>query len=214
MSLIMIALHPYFLLAEADQRATNKDTEKIISEEFQKVFKLNSNVILCISGTVVDDYDLFSEFLEYCEDNVRLRKKPSLNNDQTLLNVCNSVNTRFLELDVNRPSGKPRQLHCFVCGHDQTSFVVFTYSINDGKKEVPQVIRPYPDINKIASEFAGSLELDRHKANFLTALKDNAITVQNIKRAFVRTLDAGIRFDKSINNSPMFEEMVLLDFIR
>lgn len=51
MSMVVASVGPQFAIISGDTRALEKDTRKVVSEDFRKVYKLNDNVLIGFVGT-------------------------------------------------------------------------------------------------------------------------------------------------------------------
>lgn len=51
MSMVVASVGPQFAIISGDTRALEKDTRKVVSEDYHKVYKLNDNVLIGFVGT-------------------------------------------------------------------------------------------------------------------------------------------------------------------
>lgn len=163
-----------------------------VLHNFRKIFKVNKDVIIGLSGAVEDNYYLFQDYL---------------NVDFTLKEDCPDS----LEVVFGKVSERHREMaeqgECdvfsLVCGWNGSGFEAKTFYVSSacpGDSKVTDVKLDHGKDAKLIS--CGD---NRHYDNFIAGVYRYGVTVYGIQRAFWDVLSQGVMFDEYIDKNAQFE---------
>ena len=191
MSLVQAIICDRFVLVCGDQQANLDDGS--IRHNFRKVFKINKNVIIGVTGMVDDNFILFQD---YINPNFTL-KQGCLDDLET---VYKKVTLRYNQM-VN--SGKAHKAYSLVCGWNGSSFEGKTFFINPTHTANLGITNINPE-SKNDVKFISCGD-DIHYDNFLKFKERYPFSVLGMKNTFKDVLDEGIKFDHKIDKNALFE---------
>ena len=190
MSLVQAVLCDQFALVCGEQQA-NLDNGGVL-HNFKKVFKLNENVIIGLSGVLEDNYYLFQDYL-----NLNFELRGDCQDD--LEEVFHRVTLRHREMAEQGECA----VFSLVCGWNGSAFEGKTFYVDPDNPTaciIADVRLEGPNEAKVIS--CGD---HRHYDNFMISAKRRVFTVLNLQNAFRDTLAMGVKFDDYIDTNAWFE---------
>lgn len=163
-----------------------------VLHNFRKIFRVNDNVIIGLSGMVEDNYYLFQDYL---------------NVDFTLKEGCPDSLEEVFEKVAARYREMVEQGECdvfsLVCGWNGSEFEAKTYYINSVCTEDSRITDVRLEHEKDAKLI--SCGDNRHYDNFLSAVYRHGADIPGLQKAFRDVLAQGIMFDDYIDKNAQFE---------
>lgn len=163
-----------------------------VLHNFRKIFKINENVIIGLSGAMDDNYYLFQDYLsvdfalkEGCTD--------------SLEEVFGKVTARYQEMTEQGEC----DVFSLVCGWNGSGFAAKTFFVNSEFGEISKITDVKPAHEKDAKLI--SCGDNRHYENFLAAVYRYGFNIYNLQRAFRDVLAQGVMFDDFIDKNAQFE---------
>lgn len=190
MSLVQAVLCDRFALVCGEQQL-NLSSGGVL-HNFRKIFKVNENVVIGLSGVIEDNYYLFQDYL-----NVDFTLKEDCRD--SLEEVFDKVAARYREMT----SQGECDVFSLVCGWNGFGFEGKTYYINSQFGEESQITDVRPEHAKDAKLI--SCGDNRHYDNFLAGVYKYGADVRGLQRAFRDTLAQGVMFDEFIDTNAQFE---------
>lgn len=206
MSLVQVFLRKQYLLACSDSRAINKKSTSE-DEEYKKIFQFGHCVILCLTGDVDDNVELFSDYL-YRTGDGKIDKKNDFNHDYVIFQEL--IDKRFDQL--GKSPKKQRLINSLLCGWDGTCFAVRKYHIK-GKSDPPETVYPYENdsetrIITCENEHTNHQQVtEKYGAGIIPS-------AENMQFVFQKSLDDGIKSDDTINNIMQHKLLTIADLKR
>lgn len=190
MSLVQAVVCDQFALVCGEQQLNLSNGG--VLHNFRKIFKLNENVIIGLSGSMDDNYYLFQDYLTVDFD---------LKEDfqDSLLDVFGKVTARYQEMTAQGEC----DVFSLVCGWNGYGFEAKTFFINsafDGHNRITDIRPEHEKDAKLIS--CGD---DRHYDNFLSGVDRYGFGVYGLQRAFRDVLSQGVLFDDFIDTNAQFE---------
>jgi len=190
MSLVQAVICDEFAFVAGEQQL--KLNSGAVLHNFRKIFKLNENVIIGLSGSMDDNYYLFQDYLtidfelkEDCPD--------------SLEDVFDKVTARYQEMTEQGEC----DVFSLVCGWNGSGFEAKTFFINSQFGEENRITDVRPEHEKDAKLI--SCGDDRHYDNFLAGVYRHGADINGLQRAFRETLAQGVMFDDFIDKNAQFE---------
>lgn len=190
MSLVQAAICDQFVLVCGEQQLNL--TSGGVLHNFRKIFKLNENVIIGLSGSIDDNYYLFQDYLtidfalkEGCRD--------------SLGEVFDQVAARYQEMEAQGEC----DVFSLVCGWNGFGFEGKTFFLNSDPAVRNRIDDIMPEHEKDAKVV--SCGDDRHYDNFVAGIDRYGFDVYGIQRAFRDVLSQGVMFDGFIDKNAQFE---------
>lgn len=190
MSLVQAVICDEFAFVAGEQQL--KLNSGAVLHNFRKIFKLNENVIIGLSGSMDDNYYLFQDYLtidfelkEDCPD--------------SLEDVFDKVTARYREMTEQGEC----DVFSLVCGWNGSGFEAKTFFINSQLGEENRITNVRPEHEKDAKLI--SCGDDRHYDNFLAGVYRHGADINGLQRAFRETLAQGVMFDDFIDKNAQFE---------
>lgn len=190
MSLVQAVICDEFAFVAGEQQL--KLNSGAVLHNFRKIFKLNENVIIGLSGSMDDNYYLFQDYLtidfelkEDCPD--------------SLEDVFDKVTARYQEMTEQGEC----DVFSLVCGWNGSGFEARTFFINSQLGEENRITNVRPEHEKDAKLI--SCGDDRHYDNFLAGVYRHGADINGLQRAFRETLAQGVMFDDFIDKNAQFE---------
>lgn len=190
MSLVQAAICDQFVLVCGEQKLNL--TSGGVLHNFRKVFKINDNVIIGLSGAIDDNYYLFQDYInpdftlkEDCPDSME--------------EVFDRVTARYQEMMAEGEC----DAFSLVCGWNGLGFEGKTFYIDSvlpGNSKITDVKPAHEMDAKLIS--CGD---DRHYENFFNAVNRHGFSVYGIQTAFREVLAQGVLFDDFIDKNAQFE---------
>lgn len=199
MSLIMLAGNKDFILFSGEQRCTDQDGN-ISKENYKKVHKINPNILMGFAGDV-----------NYCEiitkhifDNTFTpSEKLYLKYDQ----VESLIEGQFKSVveQVEESNGKYRKANAYIVigGLSDNQLKVSTFFYED-KLSVNKIVLNEHNPKLIVF---GSGKYDHNKYCVNLFSNNPYSTIENFKKIFKKTIENGIKYDNTINENLIFEEI-------
>lgn len=190
MSLVQAVICDEFAFVAGEQQL--KLNSGAVLHNFRKIFKLNENVIIGLSGSMDDNYYLFQDCLtidfelkEDCPD--------------SLAEVFDKVTARYQEMAEQGEC----DVFSLVCGWNGFGFEAKTFFISSQFGEENRITDVRPKHEKDAKLI--SCGDDRHYDNFLAGVYRYGADINGLQRAFRETLAQGVMFDDFIDKNAQFE---------
>ena len=190
MSLVQAVLCDRFALVCGEQQL-NLSSGGVL-HNFRKIFKVNENVVIGLSGVIEDNYYLFQDYL-----NVDFTLKEDCRD--SLEEVFDKVAARYREMT----SQGECDVFSLVCGWNGFGFEGKTFYINSQFGEESRVTEVRPEHEKDAKLI--SCGDNRHYDNFLAGVYKYGAEVYGLQKAFRDTLAQGVMFDEFIDKNAQFE---------
>lgn len=190
MSLVQAVVCNQFVFVAGEQQLNL--TSGGILHNFRKIFKVNENVIIGLSGAIEDNYYLFQDYI---------------NMDFTLKEGCQDS----LEDVFTKVAGRYREMtdqgECdvfsLVCGWNGIDFEAKTYFISSADIASSRITDVRPEHEKDAKLI--SCGDNRHYDNFLAGVYKYGFEIYGLQRAFRDVLSQGVMFDDYIDKNAQFE---------
>ena len=190
MSLVQAVLCDRFVLVCGEQQA-NLDNGGIL-HNFKKVFKLNENVIIGLSGVIEDNYYLFQDYL-----NVDFTLKEDC--PDSLEEVFTHVSARYQEM-MNQGECDVFSLVCGWNGGEFEARTFFIDSADPSNSRITEVKQGRASEAKLIS--CGD---NRHYDNFLSCMARRGFSILGLQDTFRDVLSMGVKFDDYIDTNAWFE---------
>lgn len=197
MSLVQAFIYKDFIIVGGEQRAIFNTH---ISENYVKVFKLNSTTIVGFTGSISGNALLFGDYI---------------NEDFSLSELCNSS---YNEIE-NHLSEKFHQnisfleevgIHSIVCGWDGIKMTGKAFFTNDPITNGIFDITP-ESLDQLRIVNCGE---PQHYNNVISlGQKLNNINILQLKNLFKDVISIGVNFDSTINDNVTFEQIRKVDVI-
>lgn len=190
MSLVQAVICDEFAFVAGEQQL--KLNSGAVLHNFRKIFKLNENVIIGLSGSMDDNYYLFQDYLTIDFE---------LKGDclDSLADVFDKVTARYQEMAEQGEC----DVFSLVCGWNGSGFEAKTFYINSQFGEENKITDVRPDHDKDAKLI--SCGDNRHYDNFLAGVYKYGADINGLQRAFRETLAQGVMFDDFIDKNAQFE---------
>ena len=190
MSLVQAVICDKFAFVAGEQQLNLSNGG--VLHNFKKVFRVNENVIIGLSGAIEDNYYLFQDYL---------------NVDFTLKEDCGDSLEEVFDRVAGRYQEMTDQGECdvfsLVCGWNGSAFEAKTYYINSVFGENSQITDVKLENEKDAKLI--SCGDNRHYENFMAGVYRYGISVYGLQRAFWDVLAQGVMFDEFIDKNAYFE---------
>lgn len=190
MSLVQAVICDEFALVCGEQRL-NLSSGGVL-HNFRKVFKLNDNVIIGLSGSMDDNFYLFQDYLT-----IDFELKEDF--QDSLAEVYGRVAARFREMTEQGEC----DLFSLVCGWNGYGFEGKTFFIDSQFGEESRITDIRPEHEKDAKVV--SCGDNRHYDNFIAAIYRHGADVNGLQKAFREVLAQGVMFDDFIDKNAQFE---------
>jgi len=196
MSLVQSIIYKEFLLVCGEQKASF--TNGIISNNFNKIFKISKDVIIGLTGTIEDNLLLFQDFIER-DFSLKLQS------NYYLPDVYKRIDLRYkqMELEHNSSSNKKFNVFSLVCGWNGENFEGKTYFIDPEQTKHIGITHIKLDSQRDVKLI--SCGKDIHFANFMKFKDKYPFNIRGMKNTFKDVLDEGVKFDATINTNANFE---------
>ena len=190
MSLVQAVLCDQFVFVAGEQQLNL--TSGGVLHNFRKIFRVNDNVIIGLSGAIEDNYYLFQDYL-----NVDFTLKGEY--PDSLSTVFDNVAARYREMtDMGECD-----VFSLVCGWNGFGFEAKTFYINSACPEESRITEVRPEHEKDAKLI--SCGDNRHYDNFLSGVYRYGFEIYGLQHAFRDVLAQGVMFDDFINKNAQFE---------
>lgn len=190
MSLVQAVICDEFVFVAGEQQL-NLNSGGVL-HNFRKIFKLNENVIIGLSGAIEDNYYLFQDYL-----NVDFTMKEDC--QDSLAEVFDHVEARYREMTEQGEC----DVFSLVCGWNGFGFEAKTFYINSQIGEDSRITDVKPEHARDAKLI--SCGDNRHYDNFLAGVYRYGAEIYGLQRAFRDTLAQGVMFDEYIDKNAQFE---------
>lgn len=190
MSLVQAVICDEFAFVAGEQQL--KLNSGAVLHNFRKIFRLNDNVIIGLSGSMDDNYYLFQDYLT-----IDFELKGGC--PDSLADVFDKVTARYQEMAEQGEC----DVFSLVCGWNGSGFEAKTFFINSQFGEENRITDVRPEHEKDAKLI--SCGDDRHYDNFLAGVYRHGADINGLQRAFRETLAQGVMFDDFIDKNAQFE---------
>lgn len=190
MSLVQAVICDEFVFVAGEQQL--KLNSGAVLHNFRKVFRLNDNVIIGLSGSMDDNYYLFQDYLTI--DFELKGDRPD-----SLAEVYEKVGARYREMTEQGEC----DVFSLVCGWNGFGFEGKTFYINSQFGEENRITEVRPEHEKDAKLI--SCGDDRHYDNFLAGVYKYGADLNGLQKSFRDTLAQGVMFDDFIDKNAQFE---------
>ncbi|MCI8304621.1 MAG: hypothetical protein HFF52_08345 [Lawsonibacter sp.] len=190
MSLVQAVICDQFALVCGEQRL-NLNNGGVL-HNFRKIFKVNKDVIIGLSGAMDDNYYLFQDYL-----NVDFTLKEDCRD--SLEEVFDKVSERYREMTEQGEC----DVFSLVCGWNGFGFEAKTFYVNSAFGESSRITAVRPEHEKDAKVI--SCGDNRHYDNLLAGVYRYGADIYGFQRAFRDVLAQGVMFDEFIDKNAQFE---------
>lgn len=190
MSLVQAVICDQFVFVGGEQQL-NLSSGGVL-HNFRKIFKLNENVIIGLSGSIDDNYYLFQDYLTIDFE---------LKGDclDSLEEVYDRVTARYREMTEQGEC----DVFSLVCGWNGGGFEAKTFFIDSVRTADSQITEVKPEHEKDAKVI--SCGDNRHYDNLLAGIYRYGAEIYGLQRAFRDVLAQGVMFDDFIDKNAQFE---------
>ncbi len=190
MSLVQAVVCDQFVFVAGEQQL-NLSSGGVL-HNFRKIFKLNDNVIIGLSGSMDDNYYLFQDYLTM---DFELRDEFA----DSLEEVFDRVSARYQEMTEQGQC----DVFSLVCGWNGRGFEAKTFFIDSAFGGNSRITDVRPEHEKDAKLI--SCGDNRHYDNFLDGVYKYGCEIYGLQRAFRDVLAKGVMFDDFIDKNAQFE---------
>lgn len=190
MSLVQAVICDEFVFVAGEQQL--KLNSGAVLHNFRKIFKLNDNVIIGLSGSMDDNYYLFQDYLT-------IDFEPKGDCPDSLENVYDRVGARYREMAEQGEC----DVFSLVCGWNGSGFEGKTFFINSQFGEENRIADIRPAHEKDAKLI--SCGDDRHYDALVAAIYRHGADIYGLQKAFREVLAQGVMFDDFIDKNAQFE---------
>ena len=190
MSLVQAVICNQFALVCGEQQLNLSNGG--VLHNFRKIFKVNGNVIIGLSGAMDDNYYLFQDYL-----NVEFGLREDC--PDSLDEVFEKVTARYQEMVAQGEC----DVFSLVCGWNGRSFRAKTFFVTSAEGETSRITDVVPAHDMDAKVI--SCGDDRHYDNFLARVNRYGFSIFGLQRAFRDVLSQGVMFDDFIDKNAQFE---------
>lgn len=190
MSLVQAVICDQFAFVAGEQQL-NLSSGGVL-HNFRKIFKLNENVIIGLSGSMDDNYYLFQDYLT-----IDFELKGDC--PDSLAEVYDRVTARYREMTEQGEC----DVFSLVCGWNGVGFEAKTFYIDSVRADDSRITDVKPEHEKDARVI--SCGDNRHYDNFLAGVYRYGAELYGLQRAFRDVLAQGVMFDDFIDKNAQFE---------
>ena len=190
MSLVQAVICDEFVFVAGEQQL--KLNSGAALHNFRKIFRLNDNVIIGLSGSMDDNYYLFQDYLT-----IDFELKGDC--PDSLAEVYDKVGVRYREMTEQGEC----DVFSLVCGWNGSGFQAKTFHIDSehaGNSRITDVEPAHEKDGKLIS--CGD---NRHYENFYYGVSRYGFDINGVQRAFREVLSKGVLFDEFIDKNAQFE---------
>lgn len=217
MSLVQCVLTKKFIITAADMRAVKPNGDTI--EYFNKLIKLNNQIIFGCTGNAIDNYNLFSEFCNYSDEHglIKLNNEISLSYNEFVVLIKEKFK-KMQKIHNDIANEIKYEIMSIVCGYNGSEFESTLFSLTSIPGEDNGVIigkcsnnMPYRCIS--AGEYYHLNEFEKVAKRYYYKMNYDFSTIRQFKNILIDVFKNGSEIDKSINNNITFERIRLKDVI-
>lgn len=190
MSLVQAVICDQFVFVGGEQQLNLSGGG--VLHNFRKIFKLNENVIIGLSGSMDDNYYLFQDYLT-----IDFELKGDC--PDSLEEVYDRVTARYREMTEQGEC----DVFSLVCGWNGGGFEAKTFFIDSVRTADSQITDVKPEHEKDAKVI--SCGDNRHYDNLLAGIYRYGAEIYGLQRAFRDVLAQGVMFDDFIDKNAQFE---------
>lgn len=190
MSLVQAVICDEFVFVAGEQQLNLSNGG--VLHNFRKIFRLNKDVIIGLSGSMDDNYYLFQDYLT-----IDFELKGDC--PDSLAEVYDKVAARYREMTEQGEC----DVFSLVCGWNGFGFEGKTFYVNSQFGEDSCITDVRPEHEKDAKLI--SCGDNRHYDNFLAGVYKYGVEVYGLQKAFRDTLAQGVMFDEFIDKNAQFE---------
>lgn len=215
MSLVQAIITENFVLVGADKKGIRLDGT--IFCDFNKIIKLNKNIIIGCTGIVSDVLRLFEGYCNYSEEKGLFYSNNDI--DISYNEFVNIINHRFkiIQKDHNsNNSTRKYNIGCLICGYNNTEFEYTTYNLGGSNGSPEGIFKatkapnfPYKGVNEGKIFHVETLQRLVEDAYF----KYGNLTMRQYKNILLEVFNEGAKIDDTINNIVCFESIRKVDLV-
>lgn len=203
MSLVVAIGNKNFIVFGCEQRSVTTNTingEKTIQENYKKVFKINNDVILGFAGDA-DYCKIITKYL--LDDSLSADDKLKLSYEDADEIIKSQFNSVVNQVEADTTKYRKAKAYVVVGGRSKGTLKISSYfyenTLNINKF---QLMDENPKLITLSS---GKYD---HEKFFTNEFRKNPIaTSENVKKFFTITIKNGVKYDTSINDKIIFEEI-------
>jgi hypothetical protein len=214
MSLLLAALTDEYIVIASETKVKFHNGK---TSEVSKIFELNNDLAIGITGDIDDNIMLFFDYLEYgdLEENCIKLKNEHLYD--RYVNAYRRVESRMNVITTLREDGANRRIHSLICGWNGKSLSVFTITVKNGEGHTvhhsPKIVGN--GLKNLDLIWCGTEMVEIHAKNFCESMESLSKTENNeicrILKAFQDTINRGVVIDKKINNQMKYKCITIDD---
>jgi len=216
MSLVQFTLTHNYILVGGDTRASDANAN-VISENYNKVIKIGTGIIIGCSGNAYDAYLLLSDYCDYSQEYGITCKKDINSSYLDIIDVLNSKFAEMSHIHIKNKNDRYFDFTIVVCGFNGKEFEATQYCLSNDLTEKNLGITSIK-INKksgVTCFLIGSDKIRYHNQNRFRELeKIHPDTILQHKNIMQNVFDKGIAFDKTINNKCVYEKVRRKDVLQ
>lgn len=207
MSIIQAVITDSICVISGDSRMTNIKTNEHFGG-FNKIIKLNKNIMFGVTGDPFDSSELFHGYCYYDMANGFLNSDNMF--DISYDDFVNIILNRYNEMYKKHMTNKKQyDIGDIICGFNGSEFEIITISLGStiGLPDGVMTVHKAKDFPYKAA-IAG---LEKHKDNFETLAQKQyfknkeQLTIRQWKNIMQEVVDDGSKFDNTIDNNLNFE---------
>ena len=213
MSLVQLIITDKFILIGGDKRVVDKDYN-ILTENANKVVRLNKFTIVGFTGRLRDCYDFFKDYCDFSPE-IGLSCKPNnCSYNEIITDLCKKYQL-MCQIHNNKTMTEKFDIGIVVAGYDGSRFLNYSFNLHPYRTEWDGVIREKKATNKSClSIVLGGDKTDIHYENLQSQINQlNPTTILQYKNIMKDVFDKGAVIDKTINNNYSFEKIRVSDVI-
>lgn len=212
MSLVQAIITNKFVIMSADTRGNGDNDYKI--EGFNKMVRVNRQIVFGCTGGIKDNYLLFDGFCKYSDKNGLTPNEEECDiSYNEFVAIITKRFRRMYELKHRKENPIPYEIMSVVAGFNGNTFEATTFNIDSSNgidKAVQPINFPYKGVS------AGKIE-HLKKLEFLVEenyKKYGRISLGDYKNVLREVYKSGAEFDDTINNDIQLEVIKLKDVIK
>lgn len=211
MSLVQVIITKKFALVCGDMRSVD-DQDNIINENFNKVIKLNKEIIFGCTGNIKDNFKLFDGYCYLHKHYGFVNSEKSFDNISYIdfVNIIVEKFNKMTEEHKDNENNIRYNIKSTICGFNGQEFEATNFLMIDDKSFKPQIKKLIIHPNN-PCDIATLGEFSHDDNLRYLILKENPITIRQYKNILQTNFDYCSKTNVSINNICHFEQIRIND---
>lgn len=191
-----------FIITAAEKICIDKNDIKI-SDNFNKLIKINSNAIIGCTGSVEHNLYIFTDFITQTKERGFVPSSNYYIREKSFREICNMVDRNFDLL--KRKENIKCNIFSMICGFDNHIPKIHILSNNTTTDFQGCIDLTIQSGTKRSTFVGGDVRHNTTLNNLILQYKPNKIT--EYRNVLKNVFDIGVTFDKKINNNVIFKEI-------